>query len=253
MNIDPIGIFHSSKKNPYEAARQASADEFSSEGYVQLLTGKNFEQALLELDRFSHIWLLYQFHHNDHWKPMVLPPRGTDHKVGVFATRAPYRPNPIGLSAVELIRIQDLKIFIRGHDLLDQTPIIDIKPYLAYSDSIPQATTGWLQTQKYELQYSEKAQLQIEYLKQNGVNELPAFLKQQLEYEPTDSRRKRVIQIDSRNYEIAYRTWRAQFQIEEQTILVARLSSAYIDDDFQKHDIYGDFELHRRFQKQFSD
>lgn len=109
--------------------------------------------ALRGLEGFSHLWLLWQFsgikRTADSWQPMVRPPRlGGNTPMGVFATRSPYRPNPIGLSSVRLCRIlydrPDAPILVvSGADLMDGTPILDIKPYLPYTDAHPEATGGF--------------------------------------------------------------------------------------------------------------
>lgn len=109
--------------------------------------------ALKGLEGFSHIWLIWQFSESvrDTWSPTVRPPRlGGEKRLGVFATRSPFRPNPIGLSSVTLERIeldtpQGPVLHISGADLMDGTPIYDIKPYLAYADSHPDALGGFAQ------------------------------------------------------------------------------------------------------------
>jgi tRNA-Thr(GGU) m(6)t(6)A37 methyltransferase TsaA len=98
---------------------------------------RNFEQALKDLEGFERIWVIYLFHLNDSWKPMVTPPRNKGKKVGVFASRSPHRPNGIGLSCVTLNRIEGLNIYISNSDILDGSPVLDIKPYLPWSDSFP--------------------------------------------------------------------------------------------------------------------
>ncbi|MGI6106517.1 MAG: tRNA (N6-threonylcarbamoyladenosine(37)-N6)-methyltransferase TrmO [Lachnospiraceae bacterium] len=112
------------------------------------------EQALRGIEGFSHLWLLWEFSENEKsgWSPMVKPPRlGGNRRMGVFATRSPFRPNPIGLTAVRLIR-KDLSsedapaLIVAGADLMDGTPILDIKPYLPYADCIPGASGGFTDT-----------------------------------------------------------------------------------------------------------
>lgn len=116
-------------------------------------------EAIRGLDGYSHIWLIWQFSEakRDTWSPTVRPPRlGGNRRMGVFATRSPYRPNPIGLSSVKLERIEHTEnegevLIVRGADLLNGTPIYDIKPYLAYTDSHPDATSGFADgVQDYE-------------------------------------------------------------------------------------------------------
>lgn len=102
--------------------------------------------ALRGLEGFSHIWLLWLFSEavRDDWSPTVRPPRlGGNTRMGVFATRSPFRPNPIGLSCVRLIAIEGNELVVAGADLMDGTPILDIKPYLPYADARPDATGGF--------------------------------------------------------------------------------------------------------------
>src|SRR5688572_21498460 len=110
ITLNPIGTFHTDSKFPYEARRQAAADSANSLGEIRLEPGQDFEQALEDLEGFERIWIVYQFHHNSEWKPKVMPPRGPRIKRGVFATRAPYRPNPLGLSCVRLVRVEGLTV-----------------------------------------------------------------------------------------------------------------------------------------------
>lgn len=108
-------------------------------------------EAFRGLEGFSHIWLLWQFSRavREDWSPTVRPPLlGGNRRLGVFATRSPFRPNPIGLSCVQLERIEYTKddgpvLFVRGADILDGTPIYDVKPYLPYADAHPEATGGF--------------------------------------------------------------------------------------------------------------
>ena len=104
--------------------------ELSKEVYT------NPEQSLETLDEFSHIWIIYHFHKNDsHLKPKISPPRLDGKKVGVLATRSPHRPNPIGMSLVKLDRIEGSTIYFLGSDMVDGTPVLDIKPYIPSYDS----------------------------------------------------------------------------------------------------------------------
>lgn len=130
-------------------------------GLVEEIKGKiifeeeyRVPEAFRGLEDFSHIWLLWQFSEavRENWSPTVRPPLlGGNTRMGVFATRSPFRPNPIGLSCVKLERVElnssdGPVLYVSGSDLMDGTPIYDIKPYLPYADSIPQATGGFTQT-----------------------------------------------------------------------------------------------------------
>ena len=112
---------------------------------AKIVFEKEFQspEALTGLENFSHIWLIWEFSEavQENWSPTVRPPRlGGNKKVGVFATRSPFRPNSLGLSAVKIEKIENGEIFISGADLMDGTPIYDIKPYLPAVDSITSAT-----------------------------------------------------------------------------------------------------------------
>jgi tRNA-Thr(GGU) m(6)t(6)A37 methyltransferase TsaA len=168
LTLEPIGFIKTSYKKKYDAPKQAHI-EVAKEAKIVLNAQQNFEMALSDLSGFSHIWLIYHFHKNSHWKPKVLPPRKDRTKRGLFATRSPYRPNPIGMSVVCLEEIKGRTLYISNHDLLDGTPILDIKPYLAYSDSHPAASQGWLEendSADYILEYTELAKEQNQWLLQ---------------------------------------------------------------------------------------
>ncbi|MGE5085906.1 MAG: tRNA (N6-threonylcarbamoyladenosine(37)-N6)-methyltransferase TrmO [Bacillota bacterium] len=246
VTFSPIGYFKSSQVHPYEAGRQP--DSRHAIGVIELNSGANFEQALTGINGCKRIWVLFLFHHNKHWNPMVLPPRGRDSKIGVFATRSPYRPNPIGMSAVEILSIDKLKITVSGADLLDGSPILDIKPYVAYADSFPGDEPEWLKdAEKFTVNFSDKAATQLQWLESCGLEQLRGFLLHQLEYEPTNSKKKRV-KPDGQEFVIAYRTWRVHFTVAEGTVVVNTISSGYSQAELQStEDTYNDKELHRKF------
>ncbi|MDC1141820.1 tRNA (N6-threonylcarbamoyladenosine(37)-N6)-methyltransferase TrmO [Planctomycetota bacterium] len=111
---------------------------------IELVNGQNFDQALQGLEGFGRVWVLSWMHLNEGWKPTVIPPRGPKKRQGVFATRSPHRPNPLALSCLRLIKIEGRVLHVNGIDLLDGTPVLDIKPYVPYADAFPQAKAGWL-------------------------------------------------------------------------------------------------------------
>lgn len=254
ISFTPIGIYSSDAKAPYEAARQP-LDRITTLGEIRLESGQQFEQALEDLEGIERIWLIYVFHHNTtHWKPKVLPPRGSDTKIGVFATRAPYRPNPIGMSCVKLLKVDGLKLIVEGADLLDGIPILDIKPYLPYADAFPDSKTGWLGVpHKYEVLFTVQARTQLEYLKSEGLSQLTDFILNQLEYDPTNSDKKRVSQ-DAQGFVLAYKTWRARFTLnqENNAVTVLEIFSGYNNEDLANPaDPYSDKNIHREFLRRF--
>ena len=255
MQLEAIGTFQCDARYPYDAARQPG-HAHESIGSITLHAHRHYEQALQDLAGFSRIWLIYQFHHNEHWKPMVSPPRAA-RKVGLFASRAPYRPNPIGLSCVELLAVSGLRVEVGAHDLLDGTPILDIKPYLPYADSFPESRTGWLEalgTQRWTILYSDAVEAQLAWLEANSALRLHAFLLQQLSELPFDMRRKRIRNLGEDTWEIAYRTWRARYAADSETcaLRIEAIYSGYSPEDrMDSIDPYEDKALHREYNEVF--
>ncbi len=145
-----IARIHNQFRQKFALPRQAGL----TEGLESLLVFEKeyrVDEALRGLDGYSHLWVIWGFHDNktEGWRPTVRPPRlGGNKRMGVFATRSPYRPNPIGLSCVELKEIRKTKdqgtvLVISGADMMDGTPVYDIKPYLPFADSIPHARAGF--------------------------------------------------------------------------------------------------------------
>lgn len=150
MEILPIAVIRTEFPEKFGIPRQSGLAS-SLRGRIVFNEGYKDPSALRGLESFSHLWLIWEFSSNRHsdWHPTVRPPRlGGNATMGVFATRSPYRPNPLGLSCVELDRIEYSSaegpiIYVRGADLMDGTPIYDIKPYIRYADSRPDAVCGY--------------------------------------------------------------------------------------------------------------
>ena len=149
LKFQPIGIIHSCYKEKFGIPRQAGLIP-EAEAEIEIFSPYNREEAFRGLEEFSHIWILFIFHaiRQNGWKSTVRPPRlGGSRRIGVFTTRSGFRPNRIGLSAVKLEHIakekETLVLKITGGDFLDDTPILDIKPYLPYADSISEAFGGF--------------------------------------------------------------------------------------------------------------
>lgn len=150
MEILPIAVIRTEFPEKFGIPRQSGLAS-SLRGRIVFNEGYKDPSALRGLESFSHLWLIWEFSSNRHsdWHPTVRPPRlGGNATMGVFATRSPYRPNPLGLSCVEIDRIEYSTaegpiIYVRGADLMDGTPIYDIKPYIRYADSRPDAVCGY--------------------------------------------------------------------------------------------------------------
>lgn len=260
VTYKPIGTFHSHVVHPYEAPRQGVVDESGHESFVKLIGDPQLKLALKDLAGFDRVWLIYDFHQNKNWKPLVLPPRGSHEKRGLFATRSPYRPNSVGLSCVELVHVESDRLVVRGTDLLDGTPILDIKPYVAYADSFPDAKRGWLEgleSGKYRVSFGPRAEEKLKWLESKEAKNIRGFLTSQLEFDPIDADRKRVKQ-QGRSYRLAYRTWRADFDLEqhEHEVTVRDIHSGYTAQELDEStvdyaDKHADKDLHRGFKERF--
>ena len=249
ISLLPIGRLQAGSKYRFEAPRQSTLAE--NLGVIHLNGGHNFEQALEGLEGFDRIWLIYTFHLNKDWKPKIKPPRSSV-KLGLFATRSPHRPNQIGMSCVELVKIEGRKLFIKNFDLLDETPILDIKPYVPYCDSFPDAATGWIpdETETYQLINSEIFTKQADWVKEQTGFDLTSFASVQLSEDPTNQKRKRISQINGNRYVLAYRTWRVEFSINDKNITLKKIYSGYSAHDLAvAEDKYNDKAIHRKFIK----
>ena len=143
----PIGILRSPYARRIDAPHQSTVVEGTETGDFALATLELQdwldEKVIQDLSGFDRLWLIFAFHLSEGWKNCVKPPRGGP-KRGVLATRSPHRPNSIGLSAVELVKIEGRTLHLRGVDLLDGTPVLDIKPYVPYADAFPDSKAGWI-------------------------------------------------------------------------------------------------------------
>ncbi|MBR7084431.1 MAG: tRNA (N6-threonylcarbamoyladenosine(37)-N6)-methyltransferase TrmO [Oscillospiraceae bacterium] len=174
MEVTPIAYIYTDFKEKFGIPRQA--------GRISELTGKivfepEFQnpESLRGLAEFSHIWLIFDFSasHRERWSPTVRPPRlGGNQRIGVFASRSPFRPNPVGLSCVKLEKIQNGELFVSGVDLLNHTPILDIKPYLPYTDCHPEAKGSYgeaLKSYHLDVHFPETLLQKLPAVKQKAV------------------------------------------------------------------------------------
>lgn len=174
INLQPIGILHSPYREKFIVPRQPGLVK-SISAELELLPPCNRPEAVRELEQFSHLWLIFLFHQTmqQNWQPTVRPPRlGGNQRVGVFASRSPFRPNPIGLSAVELTAIRQTDkgpvLELKGVDLVDGTPILDIKPYIPYTDAIGKASGGFAEhapAATMPVNFSDQALQQLDALR----------------------------------------------------------------------------------------
>jgi tRNA-Thr(GGU) m(6)t(6)A37 methyltransferase TsaA len=254
FTLQPIGIVRSPFQERLQAPRQPRAAR-GVEGTVELFPASGIEHALEDLATFQHIWLLFWFHRNPEFRPKVLPPRSTQRR-GVFATRSPYRPNPIGLSALELVGIDGRILRVRNLDILDGTPVLDIKPYLAYADSIPEATSGWLGESlkpadplpDFAVEFSARAADELAFLAARGVA-LATAVEEVLRLGPTPHPYRRI-KPSGEGFVLAHKEWRVEFSVEERRVLVHRVRSGYRPSELydEKRE---ELAVHREFAAKF--
>ncbi len=144
FTYEAIGVIKSSFNEKFGTPRQPHLNP-DSRGEIHLNPRLNPEQSLKGLEEFSHLWVLFHFHLNrsSGFKASIHPPRLNGKKTGVFSTRSPHRANPIGLSVVKIERIENGIIYVSSLDLVDGTPIIDIKPYIPSADRVDHAEGAW--------------------------------------------------------------------------------------------------------------
>ncbi|MBR4560008.1 MAG: tRNA (N6-threonylcarbamoyladenosine(37)-N6)-methyltransferase TrmO [Fibrobacter sp.] len=183
--------------------------------------------ALRGLEGFSHLWLLWIFSENvrDSWKPTVRPPRlGGNTRLGVFATRSSFRPNPLAMSCVKIERI-DLDgegaptITVSGADLMDGTPIVDIKPYLPYTDSVPDALGGFAEAVRFNklvVDFSDEAQVALDA---HFPEEKKAALVELLSEDPRPAYQRSADRI----YGIRFAGFEIKFQVQGDHLTVVAI------------------------------
>lgn len=215
--IEPIAYIRNGYKEKFGVPRQSGLAP-SVKSVIEFCENFRDENCIRDIEQYSHLWLIWGFSKNENqWSPTVRPPRlGGNKRVGVFATRSPFRPNPIGLSCVVLERIEDSKngkiLVVSGGDLADGTPIYDIKPYLPYVDSISDASGGFSEEHKNHF-------FQVE---------IPTELKEKL----TESQIENITELlsldprpsyqndEDRIYGLAFEDFQIKFRYKEENIII---------------------------------
>ncbi len=236
----PIGFMKTCFNEKFGVPRQ-SLMMSEAKGTLKLNPDPAYSSALNHLDTFSHLWIVFVFHQHlkKGWKPTIRPPRvDAPRKVGVFASRSPHRPNPIGISAVKLERIDlrapgGIEIHLSGVDILNGTPVLDIKPYLPFADHIAEANQGWAKSEipRYPVTFSEESSQFIEQVEQGSPENYPnlrLLIAQTLEWDPRPTSQRRAMPIEdlqTQNLVFALRIleFDVQWQIKNHSIYVTNL------------------------------
>ena len=232
MKLKVIAYAHNGHTDKFGIPRQSREES-------PILTRIVFEpeyavrEALRGLEGYSHLWILWGFSEvpEGEWSPTVRPPRlGGNKRMGVFATRSPYRPNPIGLSSVKLVKIVDsrkskvdsgsLELIVSGADVLDGTPIYDIKPYLSFSDSHPEAKNGFAEeTKDYKLEVEwqlSECDHSREWLENGSI-------KEQIFYILSQDPRPAYQDDSKREYKLDYAGYTVTFVVEASKVIVKKI------------------------------
>ncbi len=256
IEVSPIGYIKSPFKDKFGVPRQASLIN-EAFGVIVLNEDPVLETAIQGLESFSHLWILFVFHEHGgkRWKPSIRPPRlGGAQKVGVLASRSPHRPNPIGMSAVKISKIerveksakktaenkqakgagaprskkaQQIHIHVQGIDLIDGTPVIDIKPYIPYADAIPGANSGWASEEipRHPVLFSEASQ---QFLKTQAPPGLREMIIQVMEIDPRPAYMQRKSPISSQKsvglkYGIEISGHEVKYEITDRGFLITQI------------------------------
>lgn len=231
LTLPIIGYMHSPYQEKFGIPRQPNLVQVES--YIEMVGPYNDLLAFEGIEAFSHLWLIWQFHENKHqdtnkFRPQVRPPRlGGNQKIGVFATRSMYRPSPIGLSVVQLKEVKkvgkNVRVYLNGSDLLDGTPIVDIKPYIQYSDAIIDAQSAYAQDEpdRKSVIWTEQAEQQKQQLLLNG--KISVQLVQELEQVLSLDPRPAYQDDEGRIYGMKFADLDVKFKIGDNKVKIQEL------------------------------
>ena len=226
-HIDPVGFIQSPYKEKFAVPRQPRLAP-SATSRLKLVGDANSPEAVRGIEQFSHLWLLFLFDQNldAGWRPTVRPPRlGGNERIGVFASRATFRPNGIGMSAVELKGVvqegNQTYLELGSVDLVDSTPIIDIKPYIPYSDSIPTALGGFAEKEPDVLNVYLSIEAQKSLASHPQKSHIEAVIKEVLGQDPRPAYKKG--KVDTKEYALNLFDLNVKFTVDSNSITVTAI------------------------------
>jgi len=243
LTLTPIGILHTPFPDRVSTPRQPHAAG-GAEGRIELFPGRGLEHAVMDLEEWEYIWVLFWFHLNSSWRPKVLPPRSSGKRRGVLGTRSPHRPNPIGLSLVRLVSVHGLVLHVRDVDMIDKSPVLDIKPYLPYAEARPAARTGWIESLAkttedppedpepgFTVSWSVEAMQRVEFLRDELHIDImePIARTLRLGPQPHPYRRIRIEPDGTRR--LAHKDWRVWFSVDGRCVTIIAIDTGYRDKD----------------------
>lgn len=261
LTLEPIGYVRTRLASKVEAARQSQASGGVA-ARIELLPDRNFAHALLDLEGWSHVWVLFWFDRNSGWRPKVLPPRSRSGRKGVFATRSPHRPNPLGLSAVRLDKVEGLTLHVRDVDMLDGTPVLDIKPYVAYTDAIAEADSGWLAdvdtpadpVPAFAVRFEALASEQAAWIERHADLDIRSRVAAALALGPEPHPYRRI-RRDAEGFVLAVKAWRVEFRVAGRVVTVVTIASGYrpsqLDTPASRGAMAAELAAHRQFRRRW--
>lgn len=244
ISFTPIGVVRTPFPDRVSAPRQPYAAA-GVKGTIELFPGRDFEHALCDLEGWDRLWVIFCFHLNAPgvWRPKVLPPRSSGKRRGVFATRSPHRPNPIGLSVVRLEGVRGLVLDVADLDIVDGSPVLDLKPYVPWADAFPGARTGWLEPLAanavegdparprdpepgFTVTWSELAAAQAAWLRDEHGVDLVTPVDRTLSLGPQPHPYRRI-KREGEGFRLAVKDWRARFRVSGREVTVDAITSGY--------------------------
>lgn len=211
-------------------------DETATETNVlELNPGPGIREALRDLDGMERIWLIWWFHRAESWRPLVLPPRGPSQRRGVFSTRSPHRPNPIGMTPARLLGMEGLRLLLGPCDLLEGTPVLDIKPYVPAYDAFPESRAGWIeavealqsQPPRLSVSWSALAQEQVQWLKAAWSVDFQQRVVDILGRDPSPHRTRRIRRLPGGDFEMGCGAWRVEFRVREAAVEILAVKPSF--------------------------
>lgn len=243
LTLTPIGFVRTAMRVKFQARHQpaeSGGGERAGEANVlELCAGQGFEEAVSDLAGFDRVWLIWWFHRNTTWRPMVLPPRGTARRRGVFATRSPHRPNALGMTPVRLLAVERTRLILGDCDLVDGTPVFDIKPYVPGYDAFPEARAGWIdevdaavgQPPSFAVTWSALAREQVAWLRERWQVDFTARVSELLARDPSPHRTRRITKApagrEGEGARIGCGAWRADFTVAGNVVEIRGVGPAY--------------------------
>jgi len=235
--VRPIGFVRTQSRFKFDSPSQPNPESVEV-NRIELLPGFQYELALQDLVGFEKIWVISWFNRNKHWRPRVMPPRGQAVRRGVFATRSPHRPNPIGLTCVSLFKIEGLTLQVGPLDLVDGTPVLDLKPYLRTVDSYPESSLGWIDAVEseestppaFKIELSTEAERQLEWLRANWDIDFTDRAFGILRRDPSPHRTRRILKLPENRFRMACGAWRLFFRVDSHTVTIESIGKGYSEE-----------------------